>query len=67
MSHITTTTPADDSDGIERFRVISGNERFERQFTPTSLLPDPGIFAENLTRRAIEVISGSRDLAQISR
>lgn len=67
MSRIPTIHGADDSEGIEKFRVISESERFEPQFTPTSLLPDPGIFAMNLTRRAIEVISGSRDLAQIAR
>jgi hypothetical protein len=67
MSHIAIATPAEDPEGNERFRIISENERFDRQFTPTSQLPDPGVFAENLTRRAIEVISGSRDLAQIAR
>jgi hypothetical protein len=67
MSRIATANPPDDSEGNEKFRVISENERFAPQFTPTSQLPDPGIFALNLTRRAIEVISGSRDLTQIAR
>lgn len=67
MSRITTTGPADDSEGGEKFRVISERERFEPQLTPSSQLPDPRVFAMNLTRRTIEVLSGSRDLAQIAR
>lgn len=67
MSRTALANPADDSEGHERFRVISESERFGPQFTPSSQLPDPAVFAMNLTRRAIEVVSGSRDLAQIAR
>jgi hypothetical protein len=67
MSRTATATPADDFEGKEKFKVVTDGERFDRQFTPTRDLPDPGIFALNLTRRAIEVISGTRDLSQIAR
>ena len=44
-----------------------GDEAFETRWTPTNELPDASLFALNFTQRALEVLYGSRDLAQIAR
>ena len=40
---------------------------FGPQHTPASALPDPKTLAENLARCVLEILSGARDLDQISR
>jgi hypothetical protein len=67
MSHTVLTSPAEDPAEPEKLASIVAREHFDRQFTPTSLLPDPAAFAMNLTRRTIEVLQGARDITQIAR
>jgi hypothetical protein len=67
MSHTVLTSPAEDPTEPEKLTSIVAREHFDRQFTPTSLLPDPAAFAMNLTRRTIEVLQGARDITQIAR
>lgn len=67
MSHTTTTGASEESDGPKKFITISANEQFDPQHTPSRLLPDPRVFSLNVTHRALEVLAGSRDLAQIGR
>jgi hypothetical protein len=40
---------------------------FGPQPTPSALLPEPKILAENLARSVLEILSGARDLEQIAR
>lgn len=58
---------SNESDKPKKFTTISANEQFDPQHTPSRLLPDPRVFALNVTHRALEVLAGSRDLAQIGR
>lgn len=67
MSHNVLTSPAEDRGEPDKFANMTAREHFDRQFTPTSQLPDPAVFATNLTRRTVEVISGLRDIIQIAR
>jgi len=67
------TTPASPEEEPEepevqpKFRSISAEEQFGPQLSTRQELPDPVIFLSNLTQRAVEVLAGSRDLAQIAR
>jgi len=51
----------------EKFRSISSNEHFDPQPSRRFELPDPELFALNLTHRAYEVLQGKRDVGQIAR
>jgi hypothetical protein len=53
-------------DGKKRAKP-QGDKAFETQWSPTNDLPDASLFALNFTQRALEVLYGSRDLAQIAR
>ncbi len=53
--------------GTPLARVAGGDEFFAAQPTPARALPDPMPLVENLTRCAIEVLAGARDLDQMSR
>lgn len=66
MSHLVNLPPADDTGGNKKRRSID-DERFGPQPTSTSDLPDPELFAVNLTKVAVEIIAGLRDLRQIGR
>ena len=46
---------------------VSAGEQFGPQWTPTSELPNPHTFVMNFTLRALEILHGSRDIAQIAR
>jgi len=46
---------------------VSAGEQFGPQWTPTADLPDPHTFVMNFTLRALEILHGSRDIAQIAR
>ena len=46
---------------------VSAGEQFGPQWTPTSELPNPQTFVMNFTLRALEILHGSRDIAQIAR
>jgi len=48
-------------------RARSGSDAaFEYQWSTTRELPDASLFALNFTQRALEVLYGARDLAQIA-
>jgi len=47
--------------------ALPADEHFAPQPTPTSQLPDPRMLIENLSRSAVEILAGARDLEQIGR
>lgn len=67
MSKKTMTSGFNEPNKPKKFVTIRANEQFDPQHTPSSLLPDPRVFSLNVTHRALEVLTGSRDLAQIGR
>jgi hypothetical protein len=60
-------SPEDDPQDRDRAKKTAGDSFFEAQWTPTALLPDPVLFCLNFTHRAVEVLHGVRDAAQLSR
>jgi|AntAceMinimDraft_1070359.scaffolds.fasta_scaffold31273_2 hypothetical protein len=64
----TTTSPSEEEPEIPgTFNRISASEQFGPQWTRTLALPNPQIFVKNFTLRALEILYGSRELAQLSR
>ena len=67
MTRTTFIFPEDEPPGQGRAKKTAGDSFFEAQWTPTALLPDPELFCLNFAHRAIEVLHGVRDAAQLSR
>ena len=67
MKKTTIGFPDDDPNESPPPRKVSADELFEPQWTPIENLPDPAGFAINFTHRAIEVLHGIRDAAQLAR
>lgn len=67
MQRKTTASPEDDPGDSGKFKNISANEHFAPQVSSRSDLPDPEDFVRNFTHRAVEVMTGSRDISQIAR
>ena len=67
MKKTTIEFPDDDPNEGPPPRKVSADELFEPQWTPIENLPDPAGFAINFTHRAIEVLHGIRDAAQLAR
>lgn len=63
----TSITPDEEPGETSKFRNISANEQFAPQVSRRSELPDPEDFVRNFTHRAVEVMTGSRDISQIAR
>lgn len=67
---MSTTQISDPSEEPRRRKKRSsprGDKAFETQWSSMIELPDASVFALNFTQRALEVLYGSRDLAQIAR
>lgn len=47
--------------------ALPADEHFAAQPTPSSELPDPRMLVENLSRSAVEILAGVRELEQIGR
>jgi hypothetical protein len=63
-----TPSPGEEEPEIPRsFLGVTANEQFGRQWSATEDLPSAKMFALNLTHRAVEVLHGLREPAQISR
>jgi len=61
------TARADERPRRRPLRAVEVTEFFAPQHTPSSSLPDPRPFLENLTRGVLEVLAGVRDVEQLAR
>ena len=67
MSITQISTPSEEPQQGKKRSSPQSDKAFETQWSSTLELPDASLFALNFTQRALEVIYGSRDLAQIAR
>lgn len=67
MSTTQISNPSEEPRQGKKRSTPQGADSFEPQRNSTIELPDPSLFALNFTQRALEVLYGSRDLAQIAR
>jgi hypothetical protein len=67
MSITQISAPSEEPRKGSNKKALQGDSAFEVQWTPTKDLPDASLFALNFTQRALEVLHGSRDLAQLAR
>jgi hypothetical protein len=63
----TSLSLGDEPGDAGKFRQINANEQFAPQVSSKGELPDPEVFVRNFTHRAVEVMTGSRDISQIAR
>jgi hypothetical protein len=67
MSITQISTPSEEPQQGKKRSSPQSDKAFETQWSSTLELPDASLFALNFTQRALEVLYGSRDLAQIAR
>ncbi len=67
MSITQLSTPSEEPQQGKKRSSPKSDKAFETQWSSTLELPDASLFALNFTQRALEVLYGSRDLAQIAR
>ncbi len=67
MAQKTSLSSSEEPEDRKKFKNVSANEQFEAQVSRSSELPDPEVFVRNFTHRAVEVMTGSRDISQIAR
>ena len=67
MSVTEISSPSEEPRKRKKRATPQGDNAFDAQWSHTKDLPDASLFALNFTQRALEVLYGSRDLAQIAR
>lgn len=67
MSTTIISPSAEEPDIPGTINRVSAYEQFGSQWTPTADLPDPHTLVMNFTLRALKILYGARDTAQIAR